>query len=68
MPQVQSARTVELLGGAVHQSVPFGSVMLSADGAKPMSITFLFRMISNLISSKLIADEKQLQLVARQST
>ena len=41
-------------------AVPLGSVVLSTEGTKPMSITFLFRLISNLLSTKLSADEKQL--------
>ena len=48
----------------MREGVPLGSCVLDA-GAKPMSTTFLFRLISNLISSKLVADEKIL-LAGRQ--
>ena len=39
-------------------AIPLGSILLSADNVKPMSLTFLLRLISNLYSSKLVADSK----------
>ena len=40
--------------------MPLGSVVMRLDGSKPMSTTFLFRLISNLVSAKVVADEKAL--------
>lgn len=48
----------------VRDGVPLGSCILDA-GAKPMSTTFLFRLIANLVSSKVVADERVL-LAGRQ--
>ena len=54
-----SPRAVALLVKKERPSIPLGSVCLDTSGSKAMSITFLFRLISNLTSAKLVADQKQ---------
>jgi len=41
-----------------HKMLNFGSLTLDLENSKPMSITFLFRTISQLMASKLVADER----------
>jgi len=45
---------------ATHQSLSFGSLTIDLSKTQPMSITFLFRTISQLVQCKLEADERAL--------
>jgi hypothetical protein len=45
---------------ASHQSLSFGSLTIDLSKTQPMSITFLFRTISQLVQCKLEADERAL--------